>query len=1029
MVKANESSEARRAGRWAIVPIKRLALAKQRLAALLGEKREEFAYLLACRTLDVVRQTGLFDGIIAVSPDPRIAAAARARGVHVLDDRDAALNEACVLGLAAAAERSASIAVLMPADLGLLSAPALIDVVRRYSALRDGGAAVGLVRCKDGTGTNMVLLDPAQAFIPRFGPDSFARHFGAANAHELAAPEIAFDIDAAEDLHRFAGMLESSAARGPFERLVLELGLQARTSVRSTLGSPGAGERGVDGQQLARASAGELAPQAVRLRDQGFGALITYSRKVFLPLTHLCRDSCHYCTFAKAPRHVRNPYMSVDEAVAVASQGAQLGCKEALFTLGERPELRYRAARRWLDEQGFASTLHYVAHVAAAVRDRTGLLPHINAGCMSPDEMAMLRPVSASMGLMLESTAERLAEKGGPHYGSPDKMPALRLETLAEAGRQKVPFTTGLLIGIGETREERIESLRAIADLQQRYGHIQEVIIQNFVPKPGTIMAQAPAADREELLWSIAAARLVLGPQMSIQAPPNLSPAPLPELIGAGINDWGGVSPLTPDYVNPESPWPEIEQLRSESERGGKTLVERLTIYPAYAKAPAQWLDAAMRRPVLEQIDGEGLAREDRWRTGRSTDLPAGFAVSHRRTDPTAVAKLLDELLQNGAEHVDGESLATLFNARGADFRRVCEAADALRVQTNGAIATYVVNRNINYTNICSYRCTFCAFSKGTRKHEGAERGYLLDIAEVVRRSLEARERGATEVCLQGGIHPSFTGETYLEILRAVKSADPQMHVHAFSPLEVWHGATTLGMTLRDYLTLLRAEGLGSLPGTAAEILVDRVRAVLCPDKLSSDQWLEVIETAHEIGLPTTSTMMFGHVDSYGDWAAHLGKLRDLQKRTHGFTEFVPLPFVAHEAPLYKRGQARPGPTLRESILMHAVARLALHPHFDNIQASWVKMGRAGMREALCAGANDLGGTLMNESITRAAGATHGQEMTSSDMRSLAASLGRSLMQRTTLYRRAASVEAVAIAEAGAAVNAGATDSLQAESL
>jgi FO synthase len=619
--------------------------------------------------------------------------------------------------------------------------------------------------------------------------------------------------------------------------------------------------------------------------------------------------------------------------------------------------------------------------------------------------MALLRPVSASMGLMLESTAERLAEKGGPHYGSPDKLPAVRLETLAEAGRQKVPFTTGLLIGIGETREERIEALRAIDDIQRRYGHIQEVIIQNFVPKPGTIMADAPAADREELLWSIAAARLVLGAHMSIQAPPNLSPAPLPELIGAGINDWGGVSPLTPDYVNPEMPWPEIERLRSESERGGKTLAERLTIYPAYAKSPIEWLDPAMRRPVLEQSDGAALAREDRWRTGRSIDLPAGFAAPHRRTGPSPATELLDELMQNGAEYVDRESLAALFNARGADFRRVCEAADALRAETNGAVATYVVNRNINYTNICSYRCTFCAFSKGTRKHEGAERAYLLDIAEIVRRTLEARERGATEVCLQGGIHPSFTGETYLNILRGVKAADPTMHVHAFSPLEVWHGATTLGMSLRDYLTLLRAEGLGSLPGTAAEILVDRVRAVLCPDKLSTDQWLEVIETAHETGLPTTSTMMFGHVDSYADWAAHLGKLRDLQKRTHGFTEFVPLPFVAHEAPVYKRGQARPGPSLRESILMHAVSRLALHPHFDNIQASWVKMGRAGLAEALGAGANDLGGTLMNESITRAAGATHGQEMTSSDMRALAASLGRVAMQRTTLYRRAAAVE------------------------
>jgi FO synthase len=942
-----------------------------------------------------MRDSGVFDGIIVVSPDARIAAAARARGAVALDDRDAPLNEACSLGLAAVAERSAHIAVVMPADLGLLSAPALAAVLHEYSALREEGAAVGLVRCKDGTGTNMVLLDPAQAFEPHFGADSFARHASAAGsaACELTAPEVAFDIDAAEDVQRLAVMLDAASAAHPFENLVLGLGLRGEQSPAV---------RAADDSPLVRVAAGDLTGEAARLRDEGFGALITYSRKVFLPLTQLCRDSCHYCTFAKAPRHLRSPYMTVEEAVAVAAQGAQLGCKEALFTLGERPELRYRAARAWLDEQGFASTLHYVAHVAAAVRDRTGLLPHINAGCMSAEEMALLRPVSASMGLMLESTAERLAEKGGPHYGSPDKLPRVRLETLAEAGRQKVPFTTGLLIGIGETRQERIDALQAIAELHGRYGHIQEVIIQNFVPKPGTIMAHAPAAAREELLWSIAAARLVLGAHMSIQAPPNLSPAPLPELIGAGINDWGGVSPLTPDYVNPEMPWPEIERLRSESERGGKMLVERLTIYPAYAKSPGEWLDAAMRRPVLEQSDGAALAREDRWRTGRSTDLPAGFAASHRRPGPTRTAELVDELMQNGAEHLDRESLASLFNARGADFRRVCEAADTLRAETNGAVATYVVNRNINYTNICGYRCSFCAFSKGTRKHEGAERAYLLDVAEIVRRSVEARERGATEVCLQGGIHPSFTGETYLEILRGVKSADPAMHVHAFSPLEVWHGATTLGMNLRDYLTLLRAEGLGSLPGTAAEILVDRVRAVLCPDKLSTDQWLEVIETAHEIGLPTTSTMMFGHVDSYADWAAHLAKLRDLQKRTHGFTEFVPLPFVAHEAPLYKRGQARPGPTLRESILMHAVARLALHPHFDNIQASWVKMGRAGMREALCAGANDLGGTLMNESITRAAGATHGQEMTPSDMRELAASLGRSLARRTTLYARPA---------------------------
>jgi FO synthase len=1005
----------RSGGIWAIVPIKRLCAAKRRLTALLGERREEFAYLLACRTLDVVRDSGLFDGTIVVTPDPRVAAAALERGAQVLDDHDVALNAACTLGLAAAAERAARIAMLMPADLGLLSAAALAALLRRYAALRESGQAAAFVRCKEGTGTNMVLLDPARPFVPRFGPDSFAQHVADAGAaaHELSAPEVAFDIDSEQDLQRYADRL--TAAAHPFENLVLGLGLRRRDS--EVAGAAPAAAPNGDAAGLVHVAARELAAEAARLRDAGFGTLITYSRKVFLPLTQLCRDSCHYCTFAKAPRHLPSAYMSVEEAVAVASRGAQLGCKEALFTLGERPELRYRAARNWLDQHGFASTLDYLAHVAAAVRERTGLLPHINAGCMSAAEMAMLRPVSASMGLMLESTAERLAAKGGPHHGSPDKLPAVRLETLAEAGRQRVPFTTGLLVGIGETRQERLEALHAIERLHRRYGHIQEVIIQNFVPKPGTIMAEAPAADREELLWTIAAARLVLGAHMSIQAPPNLSPAPLPELIAAGINDWGGVSPLTPDYVNPEMPWPEIERLRQESERGGKTLAERLTIYPRYAAVPAEWLDAAMHRAVLEHSDGALLGREDRWRTGRSIDLPAGFAAHHRRTGPTRTGELLDELIENGAEHVDRESLATLFNARGAEFQRVCEAADALRAETNGAVATYVVNRNINYTNMCSYRCTFCAFSKGTRRHEGAERGYLLDVAEIVRRTLEARARGATEVCLQGGIHPSFTGETYLDILRAVKAADPEMHVHAFSPLEVWHGATTLGMNLRDYLTLLRDAGLGSLPGTAAEILVDRVRDVLCPDKLRTDEWLEVIETAHEVGLPTTSTIMFGHLDAYADWAAHLGKLRDLQKRTHGLTEFVPLPFVAHEAPLYKRGRARPGPTLRESILMHAVARLALHPHVENIQASWVKMGRAGMREALCAGANDLGGTLMNESITRAAGATHGQEMTAADLRSLAASIGRTLEQRTTLYRRASPA------------GTGAADPLQVESL
>ena len=984
---------------WAVVPVKRLAAAKRRLSAALGGAREEFAYLLACRTLDVLQSTGVFAGTLVVTPDPRVAAAARARGALVVDDADGSLNDACALGLDAAARHGASLAVLLPSDLATLTAEALSGLVRAHARVQGRQrAAIGLVRCKEGTGTNLVLLAPRASFQPSFGPDSFSRHLHAAgaDAHELCEPAVSFDVDTPADLEALRARVGEQDERGPLASLLRATVPSTATAVSASAHALAA----VSAHALTAASATELAPRASGLRDLGFGSLVSYSPKVFLPLTQLCRDSCHYCTFAQAPRRLKSPYLSIEEAVSTAAQGAKLGCKEGLFTLGERPELRYRAAREWLTAHGFESTLHYLAAAAVAVRDRTGLLPHINAGCMTADEMALLRPVCASMGLMLETAAARLGEKGGPHYGSPDKEPARRLETIAEAGRQKIPFTTGILIGIGETRLERIEALLAIRELHERYGHIQEIIVQNFVPKPGTLMADAPAADAEELLWSIAAARVVFGSAMSIQAPPNLSPAPLALLVQAGINDWGGVSPLTPDFVNPESPWPELEHLRGQTEAAGKTLVQRLTVYPPYAKSPEIWLDAGMRRAVLELSDGDALGREDAWRTGRSTDLPPGFATRHRRQEGTRIGALLRDIADFGAEHLSAGQVAALFGARGGELREVCEAADGLRARVNGDAATYVVNRNINYTNICGYHCSFCAFSKGTRKREGAERGYLLDIREIVDRTLEAGARGATEVCLQGGIHPSFTGDTYLEILRALKKADPAMHVHAFSPLEVWHGAETLAMPLRDYLSLLKCEGLGSLPGTAAEILVDEVRDILCPDKLRTGEWLEVIETAHEVGLPTTSTMMFGHVDGYGDWAAHLLRLRDLQRRTRGLTEFVPLPFVAHEAPLYRRGRARPGPTLREAILVHAVARLVLHPHVENIQASWVKMGRAGMREALRAGANDLGGTLMNESITRAAGATHGQEMTQGDMLSLAASLGRAAVQRTTLYRR-----------------------------
>ena len=966
---------------WAVVPVKALSQSKQRLATALGSRRADFSRALLAQTLAALTASRQISASLVVTADPEVATLAREAGAEVLLE-DADLNTACTRGLSGVADRGAEVCVVIHADLAWASPGSVDALISDYLDRRraQGDTVVGLIRCHEGTGTNVVILDPRQPFTLAFGAGSFAAHRREAGARavELHSPEAAFDVDTTSDLRRLSEGGQVPARLRPFIALM---------------------EQESDPMSLIETPIDTLLARASRLRDAGYGPLVTYSRKVFLPLTQLCRDICHYCTFAKTPRHVGQPFMSVEDVLATATQGARLGCKEALFTLGEKPELRYNVARAWLSEAGFKSTLHYVAHVAAITRDRTGLLPHINAGCMTAEEISLLRPVSASMGLMLESTAERLCAKGGPHYGSPDKAPALRLATLAEAGRQRVPFTSGILIGIGETRAERIQSLQAILELHERYGHIQEIIIQNFLPKPGTRMASVAAASVEELIWTVAVARLMFGPHMSLQAPPNLNPGVLGRLVEAGVNDWGGVSPLTPDYVNPEAPWPEIERLRHDTGRAGKILAERLTVYPPYAQAPEMWLDPAMRRAVLELRDGGGHGREENWRAGRSTEAPA-LHLPVREAVSADIAKLLHDIAAQDAEDLGEPEIERLFGARDADFRAVCATADQLRASTVGNGATYVVNRNINYTNICTYGCGFCAFSNGKRSREGAEKPYLLDLDEIGNRVREAWARGATEVCLQGGIHPSFTGETYLDILGAVKAAVPGMHVHAFSPLEILHGATTLGVSLSSYLQRLRDQGLGSLPGTAAEILDDRVRQTLCPDKLNTSQWLEVIETAHDVGLRTTATIMFGHVDDYRAWARHLLAIRDLQKRSGGFTEFVPLPFVAHEAPLYKRGRARPGATFREAVLMHAVARLVLHPHIPHIQTSWVKMGRQGMRAALRSGADDLGGTLMNESITRAAGAVHGQEMTVEEMHAMAAALGRMLVRRTTLYGR-----------------------------
>ena len=715
---------------------------------------------------------------------------------------------------------------------------------------------------------------------------------------------------------------------------------------------------------------------------------------MFIPLTQLCRNLCHYCTFSQPPRKGEAAYLTREQVLDIARAGKAAGCTEALFTLGDKPELRFSAAREELARLGHETTLSYLAEMCAAVRDETGMIPHVNAGVMDRGEMAMLRPVSASQGLMLESVSDRLCQKGGAHYRSPDKEPAARLETIRLAGELAIPFTTGILIGIGETRLERIEALVAIRDLHSRYGHIQEVIIQNFRAKQRTVMADAPEPDMEELLWTIAAARLILGAEMNIQAPPNLSAADFPRLLSAGINDWGGISPVTPDHVNPEAPWPEVERLRAATEAEGRILVARLPVYPSYLAEASRWVDSSIEPLLSAAADGSGFGREDLWSPGttRQPSLPrrSSLGVDSRIREITAKAG-------DGADLLE-EEIALLFAARDADFHHICEAADALRQRVMGDTVTYVVKRNVNYTNICAYKCGFCAFSKGSMDEALRGRPYDLDLEEVVRRTREAWDRGATEVCMQGGIHPHYTGETYLGLVRAVRAAVPEMHIHAFSPLEVAQGAATLGLGLEDYLRKLRSAGLDTLPGTAAEILDDEARAILCADKLDTGEWLEVVEAAHRVGFRTTATIMFGHVDNYRQWARHLLHIRTLQARTGGFTEFVPLPFVHMEAPIALRGKSRRGPTFREAVLMHAVARLALHPHINSIQTSWVKLGAAGVSACLNAGANDMGGTLMNESISRAAGTSHGQEMPPAAMQEIIRSLGREPGQRTTLY-------------------------------
>jgi FO synthase len=795
----------------------------------------------------------------------------------------------------------------------------------------------------------------------------------------------------------------------------------------------------------------ELLEAAGRVRDrhlvdQGRAGIVTYSRKVFIPLTRLCRDRCHYCTFATVPGKLDSYYLERDEVVDIARAGAAAGCKEALFTLGDRPETRWPQARQWLDERGYASTVDYVRACAIAVLEETGLLPHLNPGVLSWEELQRLKPVAPSMGMMLETAAERLwSEKAGPHYGSPDKEPAVRLRVLDDAGRVGVPLTTGILIGIGETLTERAESLHAIRQRARQYRNVQEVIVQNFRSKPDIAMRATPDAGIEDLAATAAVARLLMPPGVSVQAPPNLLGDQHALLLRAGIDDWGGVSPVTVDHVNPERPWPQIDALAEWTAAAGYQLRERLTVYPKYVREADRWIDPRIHPHVTALSTRDGLGGSDAVITGRACQEPDGGLentgradlhtaidsegrLSGRRSDfDTAYGDwdvLVDQVSHGGqlsrqgraAERIDSEARAglriaaddpaallhesnatsamALLTAGGEALEALCRLADELRASVVGDDVTYVVNRNINFSNVCYVGCRFCAFAQRERDADA----YRLSTEEVVARAVEAAEAGATEVCMQGGIDPKLPVGYYAGIVRAIKKAVPEMHIHAFSPMEIVSAAAKAGISVQEWLTELRDAGLGSIPGTAAEILDDDVRWVLTKGKLPAQTWIDVVTTAHRLGIPSSSTMMYGHVDHPSHWLTHLRVLGRIAAGTGGFTEFVPLPFVHHSAPIYLAGIARPGPTMRDNRAVHAFARLALHGRIGNVQCSWVKLGDEGTAQILRGGANDIGGTLMEETISRMAGSEHGSSRTKAELDSLAARVGRPARQRTTTY-------------------------------
>jgi len=1006
---------------WAVIPLKTLELAKQRLAASLSPaQRKALMLAMVEDAVSALKSCSSVEQVVVVSRDQACGDLCQTHGLRQLDlEEDSCLNSGLSAATVLLQQEGCQEVMILHGDLPLVSAESIEELIASH---RSSEADLTIAGCQHKGGTNAMVLALPAGIDFQFGRDSFNSHQDQALEKNLKVntfyhEHIALDLDNCEDIVQLQQHFANSQQRNLTADFIASLGLDHNLDLQNLLqralsfekNAEGNNSEGKNAEGLSEEDCLALADQddtallmaaASKLRDSHFHNVVTFSKKVFIPLTQLCRDVCHYCTFAQVPKRLDKVFLSVEEVLEIAREGAVMGCKEALFTLGERPELRYKAARDALAEMGYSTTLEYLRDVAEAVYTETGLYPHLNPGCLDAEEMSMLRQVAPSMGIMLESASPRLCEKGMPHYGSPDKEPGRRLQTLEEAGKQGVPFTTGILIGIGETRLERIESLLAIRRIHQQYGHIQEIIVQNFRAKEGTQMANAPEPDLNELLWTISVARLIFGAEMAVQAPPNLSPGVLPQIVNSGINDWGGVSPLTPDYVNPEAPWPHLENLRRETAIAGKFLHERLTVYPSYTKDYQRWTDKRFHQSLLDKSDADGFPRTDEWLTGSGLNPPPAELVDslHKtQLKPSAdVVAIVDKAF--GQEDLNEQEIVRLFQAYGDDYAYICQQADKMRRQLVGEDVTYVINRNINYTNICYFKCQFCAFSKGKTHEHLRGKPYDISMEEIQNRVREAQQRGATEVCMQGGIHPDYTGQHYLDVCHAVKAVDEDMHIHAFSPLEVYQGAQTLGISIKEFLTQLKIAGLSTLPGTAAEVLHDEVRNIICPDKINTAQWLEVIRTAHELGIKTTSTIMFGHVDHYRHWAAHLIEIRDLQKQTGGLTEFVPLPFVGEEAPIYKRGKSRKGPTFRESVLMHAISRLALSPYILNIQASWVKMGLEGVLACMQAGANDLGGTLMNESITRSAGASHGQEQTPETLRDLIYALGRIPRQRNTEY-------------------------------